>query len=187
MNMKKMTVAVLGFGAILLAPLALARLQPDPESDSPDSPDRHSDHHDHDRKSLVRRALAQGSLEVDTGWLAVKKSEDPRVVEFGRKMANSHDASNRQLSVIADKLGITSSSRLDKERAEKVGKLRKAGSRSFDDIFLKGQIESHEEMASLFSSVSHDDNKELAAFAAERLDMINGHLREARDLRERLA
>lgn len=194
MSIKKYAVLALGFGALLLAPLAMARLQDlephDPKANRKTGGADHTGHMDEgDRRELLQRALAGGSLEVDAGWLAVKRSHDPGVIDFGRKMANSHDATNKQLIIIADKLGLSSSSsKLDEERLERIEQLKGVDASSFDALYLKGQVSAHEELASVFEAVAGDEAApELAAFARERRDMVGAHLREARELLDNLA
>ncbi|HEX6592435.1 MAG TPA: DUF4142 domain-containing protein [Moraxellaceae bacterium] len=189
MNIKKYAVLVLGFGALLLAPLAMARLQDLEPHDASTDNQAGSKTASDERRDLLRRALAGGSLEVDAGWLAVKRSHDPGVIEFGRKMANSHNATNKQLIMIADKLGVSSSSpKLDEQRVERIEQLKSVDASSFDALYLKGQVAAHEELAAVFAAVARDESApELAAFARERRDMVDTHLKEARELLEKLA
>lgn len=197
MSIKKYAVLALGFGALLLAPLAMARLQNlephdpkhDPGAGSRSAANNMDGDRGEDRRELLQRALAGGSLEIDAGWLAVKRSHDHGVVEFGRKMANAHDASNKQLIIIADKLGLSSSSsKLDEERLERIEQLKGVDASSFDALYLKGQVAAHEELVSVFEAVARDEEApELAGFAREQQDRVDAHLKEARGLLENLA
>ncbi len=215
MQMKrKLAMVGLGLGAMVMLPYAVSRLRAGTEAAGKDGKSRAQDagrtvkektcgheaaastrtdrngksSEDHERQGLLRRAIVEGEHEIDAGWLAVKRSGNQEVVEFGRKMANLHDAANKKLINIAGKLGLTLPERTEEEVTEELQALKEAGEGGFDRRYLKGQLATHKTLVEVFSGLARDTlYPELASFARESLDMIRGHIKEAESLQEKLA
>ena len=135
---------------------------------------------DHD---FAIKAAQGGKAEVDMGQLAASRASDPKVKEFGQKMATDHAKANDELQAVASNDGINlpdDASKQQKAAAEKLGKLQGA---DFDKEYAHMMVKDHEEDVALFKKeATSGSNPALKAYAQKTLPTLEEHLRMAREL-----
>lgn len=133
-------------------------------------------------QDFVDDASAKSAAEIETGKLAVEKSQSADVKKFAEMMIDDHTAANEKLAGIAadKKLEVSSDTTLIDEAKNMLLKYRGA---SFDKAYVENQVKAHEATIELFEEEAKDGkDAELKAFANETLPTLKTHLEAARKL-----
>ena len=138
-----------------------------------------------DDKKFVKEAAAGGLAEVEMGKLAVQKSSDDAVKQFGQKMIDDHTKANEQLKEIASKQGITIPESLDSKQQSKVDKLSKLSGPAFDKAYVKDAVKDHEKDVREFKNEAQNgSDPNIKQFASSTLPTLEQHLDMAKTLRK---
>ena len=139
-------------------------------------------------KLFARLAAAGGLAEVEFAKLAERKAVTPAVREFASRMIRDHEKSNQQLTTIAKQAGIPLPDQVAPEHEVMRTELEAASGRSFDHIYIQGQLVAHQKTVVLLQyEIGQGQNAELQRFAAETLPVVLVHLERARGLTKELA
>jgi putative membrane protein len=131
---------------------------------------------------FVREAAIGGMTEVELGRLAVQKSSNDKVKEFGQKMIDDHSKANDKLKSIAAKDSITIPSDLDVKHRATVNRFSKMSGTEFDRVYARDMVADHEaDVASFEKEAAKGSNPDLKSFASETLPTLREHLRIAKD------
>ncbi|MBA1204116.1 DUF4142 domain-containing protein [Pseudomonas capeferrum] len=131
---------------------------------------------------FVDAAAESGIAEVETGKLALQKSQSADIKKFAQQMVDEHSKANEELKGIATKLEIT-----PPDEAALIDKAKKVilewRDESFDKSYVNNQVDAHQKAVALFEKEANSSDKaELKAFAAKTLPHLQEHLKEAQAL-----
>ncbi|MCC9135952.1 DUF4142 domain-containing protein [Pontibacter silvestris] len=135
-------------------------------------------------EEFVQQAAVTDMFEIQTGQMAVDKSETSMVVDFGQMIVDDHMQTNTLLSTLADEKNITMPTALTEEKRAIRDRLAGKDGVEFDKDFADSQVQAHEEAVELYERATNElDDDELRAFAETGLPILQQHLQEARDLK----
>lgn len=134
---------------------------------------------------FAREASELNMAQIMAGQIAVRRGGTTAVREFGARMVIDHaDLQSLLLGVTARK-GIAPPLQPDAERKETIYGLGNKTGKSFDNLFIRSQIDIHEKMVALFEEEStHGTDPALRAIAIRALPQLRVHLSGARRLDE---
>lgn len=128
-------------------------------------------------KLFVTQAVQGGMAEVADAQLALKKSKDPAVLTFARRMISDHGAADAKLAAILARQGIDAPKTVGPANVLTHGKLNVLTGDSFNSAYLKAQRKGHESMISLLrQEIASGRDPELVAFARATMPTVMAHL-----------
>src|SRR5262249_54838049 len=136
---KKFVPTISGLALVFAAALVVHAQQsttpkPDTKSSSMGaSPDQH----------FVMEAAKGGMAEVELGQLAADKASNPKVKEFGQRMATDHGKANDELKSLAAKKNITLPTLPDTKQKATHDKLASHTGAEFDRAYMKDMLADH--------------------------------------------
>ncbi len=131
--------------------------------------------------------LAEANIaEMETGRLALNKSQTPRVREFAQKMIDDHGAAQQELQQMAQAKGMTLPQETDLAHRTVAGALRLLSGNTFDSQYLnRVGMDDHKRTVELLQKAqSQARDTEFKALAARLLPVVQGHLDMARQMSE---
>ena len=139
-----------------------------------------------DREFMSEAALG-GMYEVTLGQQIEKKATNPDVRAFAAKMVNDHGKANEELKQLAAKKGFTMPAQLDDDHRESIEELTKLSGAELDKKYIDEMVDDHEDDVDEFRDAAKDaKDPEIRAWAGKTLRILEGHLVEAKRLKERL-
>lgn len=135
-----------------------------------------------DDEDFVELAVAKGIAEIETAHLALDEGT-PKIHDFANQMIQDHTKANSQLKKIARQENLDVADEPSLIDKAKTMMLSLRDGQSFDEAYIKNQINAHEQAIELFGRASQSDNAEIRAFAAETLPKLREHLQMAKDLK----
>ena len=133
-------------------------------------------------KEFAMKAAGGGMAEVELGRLATKNGQSAAVKQFGQRMVTDHSKANEELKAIASAKGITLPTEMSADGKEMMEKLSKLKGEEFDRAYMDGMVEDHtKDVAEFKKEAETGADKDLKAFAAKTLTVIQGHLRMAQE------
>lgn len=156
--------------------------KPKPEKPKPDQPrDENKDH------SFVSRSLQAGLMEVALGELAATQSSNLDVKAFGQRMVAEHGKLNGDLRQVAQKKSITIPDRLPEADQKMVDGYKKLSGDAFDTRYVGQMVSSHEKAVEMFKKAANDSSDaDVKALASSALPKLEEHLKEARELKDKI-
>jgi putative membrane protein len=129
---------------------------------------------------FVQQATASGLAEVSEGQIAVAKSFNPAVRNFGQQMVTDHTAANNQLSAIAAQEHIPQSPMLSGPEQQDIVTLELLSDPEFTRTYLDMQVVDHIETLRLFLQETRaGQDPALMSFAEGKLPILMQHLGNA--------
>jgi putative membrane protein len=126
--------------------------------------------------NFAKEAAIGGQLEVDAGRIAERSWNNPRVKEFGARMARDHSAAGAQLKEIAAAKGITLPQDLDAKHQKLLDHLASLRGSEFDREYMRQMVEDHDEAVKLFENAAHNaSDPQIKRFAEETSHTIQAH------------
>lgn len=139
-------------------------------------------------KRFLTQVTQASMLNVAMGKLALEKSSNDAVKQFGQKMATDHDRGLAIFKKVATKDGVTVSDELDAKHKERLEKLAKLSGPEFDRAYVKDQLKAHQQMVSYFESEADNGTDTTAKkMATNMLPAVQRHLDEAKELNKSLS
>ena len=130
---------------------------------------------------FAMKAAQGGAAEVELGKLAETQGSDPKIKEFGQKMANDHAKAGDELKTAAS--GMSLPQEPDKKAKAAEEKLSKLQGEKFDQEYARMMLKDHEEDIALFKKEANSgQDPNLKAYAQKTLPTLEEHLRLAQDL-----
>jgi putative membrane protein len=123
--------------------IALATLPAFGQQDNPTQPMQPAVTQQDKDKMFVRHASEGGLAEVQFGKLAAQKAQDPDVKAFGQKMVDDHSMLNDKMKPIAQNLGVTPASRLNRKDQAEYDKLNGLSGDDFDKEYVADMVADH--------------------------------------------
>ena len=127
-------------------------------------------------------------MNIAAGELAEKKAFRKSLKEYGRKMVMDQDLMLEELRSLAQMNGITLPKEMSDDKKATIKNLQKLLGRNFDRIYFSITLSSNESDILKFNNVkiseTHVNDPAIAAYAKNRLPMIQGHLDQLRAIKK---
>lgn len=131
-------------------------------------------------RDLVTEAGQMGKAEVAAGRIAMRRSEDPVILEFAETVVTEHGQQYARLLGIAER-GIVSLDALDATHEHMLGQLREAPATDFDRIYIRTMVRGHmDSVARLQRMAQEGQDPEVRGYAKQTLGVVERHLAEAK-------
>jgi putative membrane protein len=155
-------------------------------------------------RDFVDHLTIAGMAEVELGRMAMERSDNDWVKQFGEMMVRDHSKAGEELKQIAMQHAIPTPAGLDQQHRDLQTRLSSLKGAEFDREYMNAMVEGHEDVLDrLQTRASEDrvgddkgtvtpersDNPVEAAineWAANALPTVRHHLDEARNIREGL-
>lgn len=139
-----------------------------------------------DNQTFVTKASSSNNFEIAAGTLALSKSDNQLIKDFGTQMIESHTAIGLELSALAQSKDWTIPSELQAQEKIRIATLTALSGTAFDKQYAKIMIDSHEDAVNLFTMASGSNgvmDTELKSFIIEKLPTLKAQLEEAQTLK----
>jgi putative membrane protein len=94
-------------------------------------------------KAFVKKALQGSMAEVKMGQIAVEKSSDDQVKQFGQRMVDDHTKMIDQMKPVAQQVGVSIPDGPSKKDTETATKMQALSGKDFDDAYIKDMVKDH--------------------------------------------
>jgi predicted outer membrane protein len=136
-----------------------------------------------DKKAITDMAIAN-MAEVETGKLALSKSQNAEVKAFAQQMIDDHGKALADLQPLAQSKGVTLPTELDAKHKAMSAKLEKLSGDAFDKEYmkmagLKDHKDTHAKLQKISKSAKDGDVK---AAADKTLPVVEQHLKAAQQM-----
>ena len=119
--------------------------------------------------SFIQKAGGGGQQEVENGKLAEKQGKSADVKRIGARMVADHTKANKELTELANRKGVKFDTR--GVRAQNIG------AADFDRQYLKLlEVDHKKDIAEFQREAKGGDDRDLKAWAAKTLPMLQEHL-----------
>lgn len=126
-------------------------------------------------------------LEINLGQLAGTQSMNVDVKVFGQKMVTDHQKLNADVTDLAARKQINLPGKLTEDEQKMVDDLGKLSGEVFDRRFMAHMVSGHEKAVEAFKKASSDaKDADIKGFAAGALPKLEEHLKEAKELRDKI-
>lgn len=129
--------------------------------------------------------LAQANIAaIETGQLALTKSQNPQVREYAQKMIDDHGMAQQELRQMAQAKGMTLPQETDLAHKTVSGALRLLSGETFASQYInRVGVDDHRRTVELLQKAqSQARDTELKALAGRMLPVVQGHLDMARQV-----
>lgn len=129
--------------------------------------------------------LAQANIaEIETGQLALTKSQNPRVREYAQKMIDDHSMAQQELQQLAQAKGMTLPQDTDLAHKTVSGALRLLSGQTFESQYInRVGVDDHQRTVELLQKAQGQArDTEFKALAGRMLPVVQGHLDTARQI-----
>jgi len=131
---------------------------------------------------FITEAARGGMAEVELGQLAKTKASNQAIRDFGDRMATDHKKANDELKQVASTKGAVVPMEISRHDNSMTEKLEKLSGRDFDKEYIAAMVKDHKKDAKEFEDAVKDvTDPDLKAFAQKTLNVIQDHLRMARE------
>ena len=145
-----------------------------------------------------------GMAEVELGRMAMERSDNDWVKQFGEMMVRDHSKAGEELKQIAMKYAIPTPAGLDQQHQDLKTKLSNLKGAEFDREYMNAMVEGHEDVVDRLQTRASEDRfgddkgtvtpersdnpveASINEWAANALPTTRHHLDEARNIRESL-
>jgi putative membrane protein len=131
---------------------------------------------------FAREAAMGGMMEVELGKIAVQKSSNDKVKQFGQRMADDHSKAGDELKGIAAKDNITLPTELDARHRVMIDRFANMSGAAFDRAYMRDMVSDHQtDVADFQKEANSGTNAHLKSWATTTLPTLREHLRIARE------
>jgi putative membrane protein len=131
---------------------------------------------------FLNEAAHGGMMEVRLGEIAKQKASSQAVRDFAQRMITDHSKANDELKQVASTKGAVIPMEVSRHENSMTEKLEKLSGRDFDREYMAAMVKDHKKDAKEFEDAVKDvTDPELKAFAQKTLNVIQDHLRMARE------
>ena len=138
---------------------------------------------------IAHIAYTAGSLDIEAGKLALRKSKNASVREFASEMVRDHAAVNEKALALVAKLGVTpepnaTSEGLTKQADESRAKLAKLNGKAFDRAYVANEVAYHNTVNGALKTalIPSAANGELKSLLETGLTLFSEHQKHAEHL-----
>ena len=136
-----------------------------------------------DEKAIKDMAMAD-MAEVETGKLALSKSQNAEVKAFAQQMVDDHGAALQKVQAVAQQKGVTLPTELDKKHKDMSAKLEKMTGDAFDKAYMaNGGVKDHKDtLAKLNADAKKIKDPDVKALADQHKPVVEQHLKAAQQM-----
>lgn len=132
---------------------------------------------------FAKAAACGGAMEVSLGKIAMEKSGNSAVQQFGQRMVTDHGKAGQDLAQVASRKGMSLPSEPSASQQKEIDKLSKLSGPAFDKAYLRLMVRDHKEDEKEFRRASENaQDPDLKSFATTTLPIIQDHLKMAEEL-----
>jgi putative membrane protein len=132
---------------------------------------------------FAREAATAGMMEVELGRIAVQKSLNDRVKQFGQRMIDDHSKRCGELKAIAANNDFKIPAQLDERHKTIVGMYVNMSGTEFDRAYIRDMIRDHQtDIAQFQKEANNGLNSDLKSWVATTLPALQEHLRVAKEV-----
>jgi putative membrane protein len=134
-------------------------------------------------KMFVKKALEGSMAEVKMGQLAVQKSSDPQVKQFGQRMVDDHTKLIEQMKPVAEQIGVKVPTECSKKDQATLTKMEALSGSDFDTAYVKDMVKDHKADDKDFKQEIASGQSQVVKDAAKQGDqVIESHLQEIQQI-----
>ena len=136
-------------------------------------------------QEFVNLAAKSDAFEIAAAKQALANAASPEVKAFAQQMIKAHSDSTAKIKAAAGKSrpAVVPDPALTAEQKKDLNELRQKKGAAFDEEYIDGQVDAHEDALALMRSYASGGTHEaLKAVAGEIAPIVEGHLKMARDL-----
>jgi putative membrane protein len=131
---------------------------------------------------FAREAAMDGMMEVELGRIAVQKSSNDKVKQFGQRMIDDHSMGGDELKGIASKNNFKIPSQLDERHKAIAGMYANMSGTELDRAYMREIVRDHQtDIAEFQKEANNGLNSDLKSWATTTLPKLQEHLRIARE------
>jgi predicted outer membrane protein len=136
-----------------------------------------------DKKGIMDMAIAN-MAEVETGKLALSKSQNAEVKTFAQQMIDDHTKALTEVQTLAQSKGVTLPTELDAKHKAMSAKLEKLSGDAFDKAYMKqaGLADHKATHAKLKSITKNAKDPDVKATAEKTMPTVEQHLKAAQQM-----
>jgi len=136
-----------------------------------------------DEKAVKDMAMAD-MAEVETGKLALSKSQNSEVKAFAQQMVDDHGQALSKVQALAQARGVTLPTELDAKHKAMAAKLEKLSGDAFDKAYMAGAgVKDHKDTKSkLTSDAKKIKDADVKALADQHMPVVEQHLKSAQQM-----
>jgi predicted outer membrane protein len=136
-----------------------------------------------DEKAVKNMAMAD-MAEVETGKLALSKSQNADVKAFAQQMVDDHGQALSKVQALAQARGVTLPTELDAKHKAMSAKLEKLSGDAFDKAYMAGAgVKDHKDTkAKLTSDAKKIKDPDVKALADQHMPVVEQHLKSAQQM-----
>lgn len=140
-------------------------------------------------RNFIQRIGNDGQADEQAALYVANKTLDSEIRGYAAKMGRDHGKANQQLRKLAARRGIDIPGDPEGLLSVRLDRLRQMSGPQMEQAFLQDfGVQAHMDMIALFEvQASQSQDKELQAFAADRLPVLRQHYKEAVALQEKHA
>ena len=136
-------------------------------------------------QDFVNKAAKGDAFEIAAAQLAASRAQSDEVKAFATRMIKAHTDSSAKIKAAASmvKPTVKIDAALTIDQKEDLAELKKLTAARFDEEYMDGQVEAHEDALALMRSyASGGTDGRLKSAAGEIASVVEGHLKMAREL-----
>ena len=127
---------------------------------------------------FIQQATQANLGEVQLGKLAQEKGGDPRVRQFGERMAGDHGQAAKEIQQLAAEKGVSVSSDISSADLRLRDRLAKLQPAAFDREYVKEMVKDHKQDVAEFRKMSEKaQDPTLKAWVGKTLPTLEDHLK----------
>lgn len=136
-----------------------------------------------DMKAMTDMAIAN-MAEVETGKLALSKSQNAEVKTFAQQMIHDHGKALSELQALAQTKGVTLPTELDAKHKSMAAKLEKLSGDAFDKEYMKmAGLKDHKDTYAKLQKISKSaKDPDVKAAAEKTIPTVEQHLKAAQQM-----
>lgn len=133
---------------------------------------------------FMQRAARGSSAEIELSKAALKKSTNPKVVQYAQNMITDHEKAGIELKTLAEGMNVSLPTGLDESHAQQVNELQKLSGEDFDATYIELMKKDHDAMMGLFENAANDADldPQVRNFANKLLPILATHQTRAHAL-----
>ena len=132
--------------------------------------------------SFIQNGLEGGMTEIAASKIALKNSQNPKVISLANEMITDHTQADKTLDSIENDKMLTEKDTISGEHKEMLDSLKTKTGAAFDRAYISMMIHDHKEAIDLFKDATDNKNQTIQDFARQTLPTIEGHLKMAQDI-----
>lgn len=134
-------------------------------------------------QEFIDKVAKSDAFELQAAQLAAQKATSPEVKAFARAMVKAHTESAAKIGKAASAATLTPDAALTRDQKEDLVELGKLAGAAFDEDYMDGQVDAHEDALALMRSFAADGTEPgLKTAAGEIAPVVEKHLAMAREL-----